>query len=317
MSESVVTEKGTTLTLDAPSGSKVQIEAAPPRKVCIVGFASARDQAPYNDPAWQMWGCNDVYAYVPRIDITFELHSLHNLVEGGRRNPKHLEVIASGVRPTVLLDDVIKRNPHFKNVQSFPKAEVDALFGRSYYTSSIALMLALAVAECTETHKLPDGREFRLAKAGAEIALFGVDMAAKSEFYAQRPCVEYYIGVADAAGIPVFIHPGSDICKSSGTYGYDTTLPLREKMEVKIAETMKATQSADQNLMNLQLQKENLLYQKGVADGARQALKSLRDTWTNPHEVVKAAEAGKDRHGEAMPLTNINPPSDNAGAIHG
>lgn len=308
MSDTKVMGEGHNLTL--PSGGTVEV--VKPRRICIVGFASARDQAPYADPSWEMWGTNDVYAYVPRIDVTWELHDLQGLIEGGRRNPKHIEVIANGVRPTVMLPDVVAANPHFKNVSAYPKQGIDETFGRKYFTSSIALMLAAAIVELTDLVTIND-RQMRIAKPGSGLSMFGVDMAADSELASQRPCVEYYVGVADACGIPVFIHPGSDICKSAGTYGFDTTLPLRMKMEVKIGESMKASQQIDQNLMNLQLQKENLLYQKGHADGARAAYKTLRNTWTNPHEVVKPTEPGKDRHGEPMPLVNINPPSDNSG----
>jgi hypothetical protein len=49
-------------------------------KVAIVGFADSRDEAPYKDPEWEIWGLNSLFENIPvidgkgRFDRWFEIH---------------------------------------------------------------------------------------------------------------------------------------------------------------------------------------------------------------------------------------------------
>src|SRR5262245_54350241 len=45
-------------------------------KFAIVGFSgSTRDQAPYGDPEWVIAGLNQLYRFMPRADLWFEIHN--------------------------------------------------------------------------------------------------------------------------------------------------------------------------------------------------------------------------------------------------
>jgi hypothetical protein len=53
-----------------------------------------------------------------------------------------------------------------------------------------------------------------------DIGIYGVDMAADSEYGTQRPSCEYFIGLARGRGINVYLPPETDLCKTFYLYGY-------------------------------------------------------------------------------------------------
>lgn len=140
----------------------------PERKIVILGFADSRVQAPFDDPSWEIWGVNDVYAHVPRVDTVFEVHHLLNL--GHRRNPQHEAFLRSGSKPVWMIDP----SPDFPSARKLPVDEILKMFPRGYFTNSISYMIAMAVMDIlgqaswqTRKHQVP-----------GKIAIYGVDMAA-------------------------------------------------------------------------------------------------------------------------------------------
>jgi hypothetical protein len=103
-------------------------------------------------------------------------------------------------QPPVFLQEAC---PELKRSRAYPRAQVEKMFGR-YFTSSVAFMLAYAIAIRVQ-----------------EISLFGIDMKGADEYAHQRPCVEYLLGFARGLGIKVNIPEQSDLLKSHHTYGYD------------------------------------------------------------------------------------------------
>ena len=71
-----------------------------------------------------------------------------------------------------------------------------------------------------------------------EIYLHGIDMATSDsdngEFEAQRPSVEYFIGLARGYGIPVHIPTEADILKSGRIYGYEGSFTIQTKLRSRI-----------------------------------------------------------------------------------
>jgi hypothetical protein len=82
----------------------------------------------------------------------------------------------------------------------YPFEEVAASIGISYWNSSIAYAMAMAIHENAE-----------------EIGIFGVDMTGGDEYAYQRPNMEYLIGFARGKGIKVHIPQESALCKFVGT----------------------------------------------------------------------------------------------------
>lgn len=267
-----------------------------PLKICLVGFAPSRVQTPWGNPEIEYWLTNDVYAHTPWTESrcrTFELHSLTGLVENQRRNAQYHEWLRKGKMPVYMPDP----QPDFPSAYRFPYELLCQAFPRRYFTNSIAWQQALAILCLTEPTELKDGRVARLARPGAELALYGIDMSAESELTYQRPCCDHYVGVAEAAGIQVFLPDTSDLCKAGALYGLDTTEPLRQKLELKIAQGKQAEQQIDQGLAQLQAQREQLMFQKGQLLGERGAYKYVKSIYTNPMDRVPSAEERAERHG--------------------
>lgn len=251
-----------------------------PNKIAIVGFADSKDEAPYGDPSWEIWGVNDVYAHVPRVDRSFELHDVGGLVEAGRRNPEYMKWLQKGKLPVYMWDAVIKSHPEFPSAVRFPVEDVMAAFG-DYFTNSIAWQTAFALLCLCE---FKDGQV--KARENVELALFGVDMAHETEYGAQRPSCEYYIGLARALGVKVYIPQTSDLLKAGSLYGISTTAPMRIKLEKRIIKLNEQLNMLNAQRQQFQMQINHAEAQMNQIKGAIGAFKYTRGVWTNGTEIA-------------------------------
>lgn len=251
-----------------------------PTKIAIVGFADSKDEAPYADPSWEIWGVNDVYAHVPRVDRSFELHDVGGLVEAGRRNPQYIEWLKQGKLPVYMWDPVIQAHPEFGSAVRFPMEQVMSAFG-DYFTNSIAWQTAFALLCLCD---ISDGQV--KAREGVELGLWGVDMAHETEYGTQRPSCEYYIGLARALGVKVYIPATSDLLKSGSLYGISTTVPMRVKLEKRIAKLNEQINVLNAQRQQLQMNIAHIEAQMNQIKGAIGAFKYTRGVWTNGAEIV-------------------------------
>ncbi len=208
-------------------------EGRPYRKVLIVGFApTSRDDAPFKDTSYEVWGLNDLYRLIPRADRWFEMHS-KDIVDNHPYYPNHLAELQSSTIP-VFMQEVRSDIPRSVRYpiedmtryffgDSIPEGTPDSeVLYYGYFNNTISYMMAIAIHESCE-HSPID-----------EIHLYGVDMAADSEYSHQRPSVEYFIGIARGRGIKVVISPKSDLLKTIYPYEYTDRNPLREKIRARI-----------------------------------------------------------------------------------
>lgn len=276
------------------------------RKICILGFADSRVQAPFQDPSWEIWGVNDVYAHVPRVDVTFEVHHLLGL--GHRRNPQHEAWLKSGKQPVWMT----QAHPEFPTVKAVPYDLLVEKFPRVYLTNSISIMLAMAILEI-----IGDANWVEKDWGRGEISIYGVDMAAQTEYASQRPSVEYYIGIADGLGIPVFIPENSDICKATGVYGLSTTAPLRIKLQSRKEHLRAGKIQLLQQQAQLQGQLQGIQDQISQIRGQMSALDYIEGVWTMPTDAEIGAQLEPKDRGLPMPGSPLDqlvtvPESDNA-----
>lgn len=204
----------------------VLMDVPPPRtrKVAILGFGATVKDAPVSDPSWDLWAMNGFWrAAKPdyNLDIAPERYSLWldmHTVEFTRAYGKAAGFNDAQERwleqthpfPVLMLDQA----PEFPSVQAFPIEDVVRKLGRDYFTSSVAYALAYALAQDDV----------------AEIGLWGIDLVHSTEYADQRPCAEYWIGRAEAAGIKVTVHESSALLKSRGRYGYENANPLEREL---------------------------------------------------------------------------------------
>lgn len=222
------------------------------KKVAIVGFASStRLKAPYGDQAWEIWGENQLYRFVPRATRWFEMHPhegpysyLADMVPG-TDYPKWL-------RESPIPVYMVSHRPEFPNSIGYPLQQMIEEFGladmrpdaavKGYFHSTVDYMLALAISEGFE-----------------EIGVWGVDMSHDTEYERQKPSGSFWLGVARGRGIKVTLPVESALLKNDGyAYGYD---PLPTNL---ILEGLNARHT---ELLN---HRANLVAQLNATDGSIQ-----------------------------------------------
>lgn len=155
-------------------------------RLAIVGWASStRDLAPFDDPSFDIWGCNEIAQFVgQRATLNFQLH---NAAEIKRKASvgydKRMEMVVNAPYPTMVQPSMA----HMPNTVEFPFDDIRAKYG-DFFTSSIAWMLVYA-----------------LDLGYDEIHIYGVDMAAEDEYSHQRPCLAYWIGVGRGMGVDIIL----------------------------------------------------------------------------------------------------------------
>jgi hypothetical protein len=166
-------------------------------RVAIVGTAQSYLKTPWTDPGLTILSLNDAYNLpaFKRADAWYDFHPLdkfffakegekrvwaHQVPPGYYVRPStHLEWLKTRAVPVFLHPDYQTQHPDaatWAHAQPFPKAEIEAYFGR-YFTSSPAWMIAHAVMQgCQELH------------------IYGIHLATEHEYIEQRPNFEYLIG---------------------------------------------------------------------------------------------------------------------------
>lgn len=219
-----------------------------PLRVALIGTApSSRMLAPYNDPAWRIWGCSPGNRDIPRADVWFELHGTLLWPENAHYGVPYIEWL-KGLKIPVYMQD----QRYLPNAITYPKDEMIKEFGPDFFSSSFAWMMAFAI------HQM---------QPGDEIALYGIDMASRDEYILQRPGFYYFRREAQKRGIIVSAPNESDIMQSPALYGYSDVTPFgrkiwaREKeLKDRVAAMEQQTQAQIDNLKN------NLNYLKGALE---------------------------------------------------
>lgn len=206
----------------------------PTRKIAVCGSAaSSIGLAPYDDPTWEIWACSPSNKGAPRVDIWFELH-----------NPtvKEREGLTEWMnwlkeQPVVYMQ---KAYPGYKGVREYPLTPMIQKWGPFWWTSQLSFMLALAIEQKPKA-----------------IGLYGVDMAANSEYNQQRLACQYFIQhIVRDSPIELVVPPESDLLQPAPLYGYCESssrwrkyyariAELQHRIAVKRAEAERATKEAD------------------------------------------------------------------------
>lgn len=179
-------------------------------KLCIIGSAPSKSEAPYSDKAFDVWAISGAVASesrngnqvpatddnkwndVHRVDVYFEMHKLD-------AHPECVEKLATCKRPVITL----KKEKAIPTSEAYPADEVAEALGEEF-SSSIAYMMALGIY-----------------LGYKEIRLYGVYLMHETEYLSQRPGFKYYLGVARAKGIKVWVQENTFLTCPSRRYGYD------------------------------------------------------------------------------------------------
>jgi hypothetical protein len=242
----------------------------PHKKVAIVGFADTRDQAPFDDLTWEIWGLNDLHTMLKRYDRWFDIHPRDNIEQDtnlmrnrGQTPPENIGL--SGLRKLNVPVYMQDRFEDIPNSMKFPLAEVTSAFPMGkYMTNSISYMIALAILEGFE-----------------EISVYGVDMAVGTEYVNQRPSCEYWIGVAAGRGIKIYIPDASDLCKTRFMYGFEA-----EKQNAFNNKTRVMRGSMQERHRNIAAQEQQAHDARMQYEGAIGALNEIDKIWSNLDDKI-------------------------------
>ena len=167
-------------------------------KICILGRAPSWKEAPFDDESVEIWTLNNyMYKVVPRFDRYFEIHL--PAYQGDAVFDSNYLFFLKNNQDKLYIADKCDLYP---NANIINHQHLVNKYGK-YFTNSIAWMMAEAL-ECENV---------------TDIYLCGVDLLQKEEYQVQRPCVEYFIGVAKGKGINVHVQPTSTLLKSEKLYG--------------------------------------------------------------------------------------------------
>ncbi len=170
----------------------------PFRKIAVLGSAvSSVGLAPFGEPAWEIWACSPANKGLPRVDVWFELHNPEVKIREGLT--EWLDWLKE--KPIVYMQ---KAYPGYKGAREFPLQQLMERWGPFWWTSQLAFMLALAIEQ-----------------KPSHIGIYGVDMAANSEYNQQRLACQYFIQhIVRNTDIQLSVPPESDILEPAPLYGY-------------------------------------------------------------------------------------------------
>ncbi len=271
--------------------------------IAIIGSApSSVRLAPFNDPKWAIWGCSPgAYGHTTRSDLWFEIHRWEPAQPGFPFDP----TAQPWFSPEYC--DFLRRHPgvvmatdhaDVPNCVRYPFEEMIEKHGPYFFTSSIAWMLALAIE----------------LKPKA-IGLWGVDMAASSEYAFQRPGCQHFIGLAIRAGIEVILPPESDLMRPTTMYGISEYNPRqikllarRRELDARLVDATNRMNNASQEITFLRSAIDNLDY--------------IQNTWVDDVEcdlgkMVSAAHGDVNYavHGRRLNIRDLQKKSEVCSAV--
>lgn len=238
----------------------IPIAEPAPLKIALIGTApSSRMLAPFADQSWKIWACSPGNMNVlPRVDAWFEIHGNLLWPEHKHYGEPYIEWLKKQSFPIYMQD-----NSLVPNAQAFPKEEMVNKFGRNFFTSSFAWMMAMAIDQ-----------------SATEIALFGIDMASRDEYILQRPGFYFFKFLAEQKGIKVWAPNESDIMQSPGLYGFSEVTPFGRKIIARQNEIK-------ERLNGMRQQRDQLTHNITYLEGAIEDLQYVESIWIGVQGDIK------------------------------
>lgn len=229
-------------------------EAAPAElKIALIGTApSSRMLAPFHDPSWKIWSCSPGNMnMLPRWDAWFELHNNLLWPECRSYGEPYVEWLRKQTDKPIYMQD----QSLVSHALTFPKDQMVQEFGRYFFTSSFAWMMAFAITE-----------------GAKEIALFGVDMASKEEYILQRGGGYYFMQMAHQRGIRVSLPMESDLMQPPPLYGFSEMTPMGRKLHVR-------HQEIRERLSAMRAERDKMIHNITYLEGAAEDLDYMQSIW--------------------------------------
>lgn len=259
------------------------------------GKVQLQPPTPHIDEEWFIWACSPgCYGRVARCDVYFELHRF----EPGQPwfSPEYVKFLQDFKGP-VYTGGVI---PEFPAHIVYPIAEVEKEFSTYFLTSSISLMIALAIMKCEEFDR-------KMKEAGHEteqhtIGLWGVDMAATEEWATQRPGCQHFILEALRRGIQIYVPPESDLLRPMPVYGLCEWEHAWIKSLARLNELKQRQSMHEASAKNAE---NSSYFMKGAIENQRYNM----DTWTSTYGLPSGQVLRKVEESQEPDRYEIDTPS--------
>jgi len=185
------------------------------RIVVIAGFDPASRDLANSQPAdVEVWGINNYSTFLQREPSrVYQIHPKDWKANQGvatgtyGRGAGYVETLQKLDAPLFLAEP----DERLPNAKIFPAQELIDYFGRRYFTSSPAWMVAHAIWEHDMAQEALPGVAER--DSISEIRMFGITLSTTHEYFGQRACLEWMIGHAEARGIKFEIPSMSTLMK--------------------------------------------------------------------------------------------------------
>lgn len=170
------------------------------RVIAIAGFAPDSRDLVNNEPnTTEIWGMNNAYHFLKRkAKVWFQIHppdwntGKPGLEKGEYGREKgHVEWLSKFDGPVYMQAP----EPRVPNCTVLPLEEIKAHFGKLYLTSSMAYMMALLVMQHDRGEKVES------------VHVWGINLTTNAEYFEQKACLEYWLGMAEGRGIAVTLPP--------------------------------------------------------------------------------------------------------------
>lgn len=217
-------------------------------KVAILGTTLHRTQAPFADETWEIWGINN--PDLPRWSRWSELHN-PNLIKTQFTSLWEWLRKSDGSKPIYMRD----ANSEVQGSVKFPRDQLVQEFGRRFFTSSVAWLMALAIYE-----------------GATDIGIYGVDMACDTEYAHQKPGCLHFMQVAEDRGINLVIPVESQLNVPTRLYALDDEWWLDEQLA-------EHKRDFDQQLNAIQIAQRNMDNEALQLHGALRMLEKMKTNW--------------------------------------
>lgn len=223
----------------------------PPLKIALIGTApGSRALAPVNDPSWTIWACSPGNVGIPRVDRFYEIHDQKTFRDCYKE--KALEWV-QGLGDKVTTAFHIEELP---NARRLPVDEIEARHDPEFLTSTPAWMLVEAIP-----------------LEPVAIGLWGFDMAAETEYAAQRPGVKHFLEIARHCEIQVVLPPNTPLNHRPLPYPFRHYTPMMRWIESTIAPKVEMKKQFEMAQRHAE--------QEGLRlSGWLDAMKQIKDNWT-------------------------------------
>lgn len=226
------------------------------KRVALVGTCpSSQMLAPFGDFGIDIWACSpdNAMGVLPRITRFFEIHG--DLGHANGPWGPYIQWLNQQAEAGAF--ELIVQDRHlFPRGKVMPHEELIARFGRLFFTSTPAWMMATAIAEGYK-----------------EVWLYGLDMSSRHEYVLQRPGMHHFIELAEQKfGVTVFAPLESDILQPAPLYGFDRSTPRGRKVEVR-------RQELESRIADLDRQSQQIAHDRAYLQGALDDIDYWQQIW--------------------------------------